>query len=76
MNAILVYHCNEQDSNVLLSIQFDTNVSQLLRRVFPWSYDPLPSLGELPHDPLPSLGELSSSSLNGLYFLTVPIAPP
>ena len=55
MYAILVYHCNKQASNVFLSIQFDTNVSQLLRRVLPWSYDPLPSLGEL-----------SSSSLNRL----------
>ncbi len=55
MNTILVYHCNKQASNVLLSIQFDTNVSQLLRHVFTWSYDPLPSLGEL-----------SSSSLNRL----------
>jgi hypothetical protein len=36
-------------------IQFDTNVSQLLRRVLPCSCDPLPSLGEL-----------SSSSLNPL----------
>jgi hypothetical protein len=50
-----IYHCNKQASNVLLSIQFDTNVSQLLRHVLPWSYDPLPSLGEL-----------SSSSLNRL----------
>ncbi len=55
MHAILVYRCNKQGSNVLLSIQFDTNVSQLLGRVLPWSYDPLPSLGEL-----------SSSSLNRL----------
>ena len=35
------YHCNKQVSNVFLSIQFDTNVSQLLRRVLPWSYDRL-----------------------------------
>ena len=35
MHTILVYHCNKQASNVLLSIQFDTNVSQLLRRVIP-----------------------------------------
>ncbi len=55
MFTILVYYCNKQASNVLLSIQSDTNVSQLLRRVLPWSYDPLPSLGEL-----------SSSSLNRL----------
>ena len=55
MHEILVYRCNKQGSNVLLSIQFDTNVSQLLGRVLPWSYDPLPSLGEL-----------SSSSLNRL----------
>ena len=55
MLVILVYHCNKQVSNVFLSIQFDTNVSQLLRRVLPWSYDPLESLGEL-----------SSSSLNRL----------
>jgi hypothetical protein len=55
MHGKFVYHCNKQASNVLLSIQFDTNVSQLLRRVLPWSYDPLPSLGDL-----------SSSSLNRL----------
>ncbi len=55
MNAILVYRCNKQGSNVLLSIQFDTNVSQLLGHVIPW-----------PYDPLSSLGELSSSSLNRL----------
>ncbi len=42
-----------RSSQTGLTCQFDTNVSQLLRRVFPWSYDPLPSLGEL-----------SSSSLN------------
>ena len=54
-HAILVYRFNKQDSHVLLSIQFDTNVSQLLRHVLPWS-----------RDPLPSLGELSSSRLNRL----------
>ena len=37
---------HKQDSNVILSIQFDTNVSQLIRHVLPWSYDPLPSLGD------------------------------
>jgi hypothetical protein len=56
MLEILVYYRNKQASNVLLSLQFDTNVSQLLRHVLPWSYDPLPSLGEL-----------SSSSLNRLF---------
>jgi hypothetical protein len=55
MLAILVYNCNKQASNVLLSIQFDTNVSQLLHHVLPWSCGPLPFLGEL-----------SSSSLNRL----------
>ena len=35
MHTILVYHCNKQASNVFLSIQFDTNVSQLLRHVLP-----------------------------------------
>ncbi len=55
MLAILVYHWDKQTSNVILSIHFDTNVSQLLRHVLPWSYDPLPFLGEL-----------SSSSLNRL----------
>jgi hypothetical protein len=45
----------KNSSHVLLSIQFDTIVSQLLCHVLPWSCDPLPSLGEL-----------SSSSLNGL----------
>ena len=39
LGLILVYHCNKQDSNVILSIQFDTNVSELLRPVFPWSYE-------------------------------------
>jgi hypothetical protein len=47
MHVILVYHCNKPASNVFLSIQFDTNVSQLLRHVIPWSYDPFPSLGDL-----------------------------
>ena len=47
VNTILVYRCNKQFSNVFLSIQFDTNVSQLLRHVMSWSCDPLPSLGEL-----------------------------
>ena len=46
MNTILVYRFNKQASHVLLSIQFDTNVSQLLRHVLSWSCDPLPSLGE------------------------------
>ena len=41
--------------NKLLSIQCDTNVSQLVRRVIPGSYESLTSLGEL-----------SSSSLNRL----------
>ena len=55
MNTILVYRCKKQNSNVIHSNQFDTNVSQLIRRVIPWSYDPLASIGEL-----------SSSSLNRL----------
>ena len=42
--------------NKLHSIQGDTNVSQLVLRVIPGSYEPLTSLGEL-----------SSSSLNRLY---------
>ena len=53
--VILVYRCNNQVSNVFLSIQFHTNVSQLVRRVLPGSYAPLASFGEL-----------SSNSLNRL----------
>ena len=53
--VILVYRCNNQASDVLLSIQFHMNVSQLVRRVHPGSYTPLASLDELP-----------SSSLNRL----------
>ncbi len=47
IHVILVYCCNKQGSHVHLSIQFDTNVSQLLRRVRPSCCDPLPYLGEL-----------------------------
>ena len=68
MHTILVYHCNKQDSNVLLSIQFDTNVSQLLRCVLPWSYDPLPSLGELSSSSLHRL----SVCLSCLFCLCIP----
>ncbi len=46
-HGILVYRFNKQASHVLLTIQFDTNVSQLLRHVLSWSCDPLSSLGEL-----------------------------
>ncbi len=45
--VILVYLCNNQASNVFLSIQFYTNVSQVARDVLPGSYAPLVSLGEL-----------------------------
>jgi len=68
MHTILVYHCNKQTSNVFLSIQFDTNVSQLLRHVLPWSYDPLPSLGELSWSSLNRL----SVCLSCLFWLCNP----
>ena len=68
MHTILVYHCNKQTSNVFLSIQFDTNVSQLLRHVLPWSYDPLPSLGELSWSSLNRL----SVCLSCLFWLCIP----
>jgi hypothetical protein len=42
MHEILVYCCNKQVSHVLLSFQFDTNVSKLLRHVETWCCDPLP----------------------------------
>jgi hypothetical protein len=42
-----VTQCNKQASHVNLSIQFDTNVSQLLSRVLSWCCDPLSYLGEL-----------------------------
>jgi hypothetical protein len=54
--TILVYRCNKQASNVLLSIQF----SELLRHVFN------DFLGHESYDPLPSLGEFPSSSLKRL----------
>jgi hypothetical protein len=50
--VILVYRCNKQTSNVFLSVQFHTNVSQLVRDVFPGSYTPLASLGALPSNTL------------------------
>ena len=67
-HVILVYCCNNQDSHVLLSIQFDTNVSQLLRHVLPLSYDPLPSLGELSWSSLNRL----SVCLSSLFCLCIP----
>ena len=70
MHAILVYCCNKQASHVLLSIQFDTNVSQLLRRVQPWCCDPLPSLGELSSSRLNRL----SVCLSCLFWLCIPPA--
>jgi hypothetical protein len=69
MNAILVCRCNKQGSNVLLSIQFDTNVSQLLGHVIPWSYDPLPSHGELSSSSLNRL----SVCLSCLFWLCIPL---
>jgi hypothetical protein len=68
MHVILVYHRNKQASNVLLSIQFHTNVSQLLRHVLPWSYPALPSLGELSSSGLNRL----SVCLSCLFCLYIP----
>ena len=62
--VILVYRCDKQTSNVILSIQFDTNVSQLVRRVLPWSCAPLTSLSELSSS---SLNRLSVSCLSYMY---------
>ncbi len=70
MHGILVYRFNEQASHVLLSIQFDTNVSQLLRHVLSWSCDPLPSLGELSSSRLNRL----SVCLSCLFWLCIPPA--
>ena len=70
IHTILVYRCNKQGSHVLLSIQFDTNVSQLLRRVLSWSCDPLPSLGELSSSRLNRL----SVCLTCLFWLCIPPA--
>ena len=56
--VILVYRYDKQSSNVLLSIQFHTNVSPLnsishnVRDVLPGSYTPLASLGKLPSSTL------------------------
>ncbi len=61
MHAILIYRCNKQGSNVLLSIQFDTNVSQLLGRVLPWSYRPL----------VPPIGPFFSGK-KGFFFIFFP----
>ncbi len=69
IHIILFYHCNKQASNVLLSIQFDTNVSQLLRHVLPCSCDPLPSFGELSSSSL-----YPTSGVRQAY--TVPPLPP
>ncbi len=68
VTAILVYHCNKQASNVFLSIQFGTHVSQLVRHVLPWSYEPLTSLGELS---LSCLNRLSVC-LSCLFWLWIP----
>ena len=68
IHTILVYCCNKQASHVHLSIQFDTNVSQLLGHVIPWSYDPLPSLGELSSSSLNRL----SVCLSCLFWLCIP----
>ena len=70
MHGILVYRFNKQASHVLLSIQFDTNVSQLLRHVLSWSCDPLPSLGELSSSRLNRL----SVCLSCLFWLCIPPA--
>ena len=70
MHGILVYSFNKQASHVLLSIQFDTNVSQLLRHVLSWSCDPLPSLGELSSSRLTRL----SVCLSCLFWLCIPPA--
>ena len=70
MHALLVYRFNKQASHVLLSIQFDTNVSQLLRHVLSWSCDPLPSLGELSSSRLNRL----SVCLSCLFWLCIPPA--
>jgi hypothetical protein len=70
IHAILVYCCNKQASHVHLSIQFDTNVSQLLRRVLPWCCDPLPHLGEFSWSSLNGL----SVCLSCLFWLCIPPA--
>ena len=70
IHGILVYRFNKQASHVLLSIQFDTNVSQLLRRVMPWCCDPLPYLGELSWSRLNGL----SVCLSCLFWLCIPPA--
>ena len=70
MHAILVYRFNKQVSHVLLWIQFDTNVSELLRHVLSWSCDPLPSLGELSSSRLNRL----SVCLSCLFWLCIPPA--
>ncbi len=66
--ALRVKTNTEQGSHVILSIQFDTNVSQLLRRVMTWSCDPLPSLGELSSSRLTRL----SVCLSCLFWLCIP----
>ena len=70
IHTILVYCCNKQASHVHLSIQFDTNVSQLLRHVLSWCCDPLPYLGELSWSRLNRL----SVCLSCLFWLCIPPA--
>ena len=70
IHGILVYCCNKQASHVHVSIQFDTNVFQLLRRVLPWCCDPLPYLGELSWSRLNGL----SVCLSCLFWLCIPPA--
>ena len=65
--VILVYRFNNQASNVFLSIQFHTNVSQLVRLVLPGSCAPLASLGELTSNSLNRL----SVCLSCLFWLCI-----
>ncbi len=61
-------HVRLPSSHVYLSIQFDTNVFQLLRHVLSWSCDPRPSLGELSSSRLNRL----SVCLSCLFWLCIP----
>ena len=70
IHTILVYCCNKQASHVHLSIQFDTNVSQLLRHVLSWCCYPRPYIGELSGSRLNRL----SVCLSCLFWLCIPPA--
>ena len=71
INTCLPDRCNKEVSNVFLSMKFHSHVSQLVRRVIPWFYVPLVSLGELSS----TLYLASGVRCYGRYVLCPPLPP-